>query len=151
MEFNGINYYPMMNLQEKLETQMAVDAHNKANVFEGRQIKNQLDKDDFLKLLITQLSHQDPTQPMDNTEFVAQMAQFSSLEQMHNMSEGFTKMSAFMNISEAVSTLGKTVEIELGEDKITGIVESVTRGEVPQVLVNGNYYNLEHINRVYGY
>ena len=151
MEINGVNFNPQMNPQEMFETQLKVDAHNKENTFEGRQIKNQLDKDDFLKLLITQLSHQDPTQPMDNTEFVAQMAQFSSLEQMHNMSEGFTKMAAFMNNSEAVSTLGKTVQIEIGENQITGVVESVTRGEVPQVLVNGNYYNLEHINAVYGY
>ena len=151
MEINGVNFNPQMNPQGMFETQLKVDAHNKENTFEGRQIKNQLDKDDFLKLLITQLSHQDPTQPMDNTEFVAQMAQFSSLEQMHNMSEGFTKMAAFMNNSEAVSTLGKTVQIEVGENQVTGVVESVTRGEVPQVLVNGNYYNLEHINAVYGY
>ena len=50
-------------------------------------------KNDFLKILITQLSHQDPTQPMDDKAFIAQMAQFSSLEQMTNMSTGFQKLS----------------------------------------------------------
>ncbi|MGN0739441.1 MAG: flagellar hook capping FlgD N-terminal domain-containing protein, partial [Treponema sp.] len=104
----------------------------------------------FLKLLLTQLSHQDPTSPMDNNEFIAQMAQFSSLEQMHNMANGFEKMTNMMNNSDAVSTLGKTVEIELGTDKITGVVESVTRGSKPQVLVNGNYYSMEYVNAVYG-
>ncbi|MBQ0002652.1 MAG: flagellar hook assembly protein FlgD [Treponema sp.] len=139
-----------MNAQEVLQTQMEVDRFNKSNAIEGRQQSNEMGKDEFLKLLLTQLSHQDPTSPMDNNEFIAQMAQFSSLEQMHNMSEGFNRMAALMNNNDAVSTLGKTVDIEIGSDKITGVVESVTRGQTPQVLVNGNYYNLEHINAVYG-
>ena len=139
-----------MSAQEVLETQLEVDKYNKQNTIEGRKTSHELGKDDFLKLLLTQLSHQDPTSPMDNNEFIAQMAQFSSLEQMHNMANGFEKMTNMMNNSDAVSTLGKTVDIELGADKITGVVESVTRGEKPQVLVNGTYYSMEHINAVYG-
>ena len=139
-----------MSAQEVLESQLEVDKYNKQNTIEGRKTSHELGKDDFLKLLLTQLSHQDPTSPMDNNEFIAQMAQFSSLELMHNMANGFEKMTNMMNNSDAVSTLGKTVDIELGADKITGVVESVTRGEKPQVLVNGNYYSMEHINAVYG-
>ena len=140
-----------MSAQDILSTQLEVDRFNKANdKIIGRTAKQTLGKDEFLTLLLAQLSHQDPTQPMENTEFVAQMAQFSSLEQMHNMSNGFNKMASLMNNNEAVSTLGKTVEIELGSDKITGVVERVTRGEDPQVFVNGNYYSMQHINAVYG-
>ena len=139
-----------MSAQEVLETQLEVDRFNKQNTVNGRKASQELGKDDFLKLLITQLSHQDPTNPMDNTAFIAQMAQFSSLEQMNNMANGFDRMALLMNNNDAVSTLGKTVDIEIGSDKITGVVESVTRGEKPQVLVNGNYYSLEHINAVYG-
>ncbi len=139
-----------MSAQEVLETQLEVDRFNKQNTVNGRKASQELGKDDFLKLLITQLSHQDPTNPMDNTAFIAQMAQFSSLEQMNNMANGFDRMASLMNNNDAVSTLGKTVDIEIGSDKITGVVESVTRGEKPQVLVNGNYYSLEHINAVYG-
>ena len=53
---------------------------------------NELGKDAFLKILITQLQNQDPTQPMDDKEFIAQMAQFSSLEQMQNMTAAMEKL-----------------------------------------------------------
>ncbi|USK71647.1 flagellar hook assembly protein FlgD [Peribacillus asahii] len=56
-----------------------------ANKKEERKPGNNLGKDDFLKLLITQLQNQDPSSPMDNSQFIAQMAQFSTLEQMVNI------------------------------------------------------------------
>jgi len=109
-----------------------------------------LGKDDFLKILIAQLSNQDPTSPLENTEFIAQMAQFSSLEQMTNMSQSFEKMANFINSSEAQSMLGKTVELDLGDTSVTGQVEAATRGKQPQILVNGMYYNMDQIKAVYG-
>lgn len=148
---NGISdVNTVMSSQDKFSVENQVNLFNKSLEIEGRKPTKELGKDDFLKLLITQLANQDPTNPMEDTQFIAQMAQFSSLEQMHNMANGFEKMTNMMNNSDAVSTLGKTVDIELGADKITGVVESVTRGEKPQVLVNGNYYSMEHINAVYG-
>ena len=101
-----------MSASEKLAVDNAVNTFNKSIVQNGRQVSNELGKDDFLKLLITQLSNQDPTSPMENTEFISQMAQFSSLEQMTNMSTSFSKMASFINSSEAASTLHSLISAE---------------------------------------
>ena len=77
-----------------------------------------LGKEDFLKLLTVQLRYQDPLNPMENTEFIAQMAQFSSLEQLQNMNESLNQNlgseqqlnTAFKN-NLATSLVGRTVEV----------------------------------------
>ena len=144
---NSIN--TQMSASEKFAVENEVNNYNKTLVVEGRKTSNELGKDDFLKLLITQLQNQDPTSPMENTEFISQMAQFSSLEQMTNMSSSFAKMAAFINSSEAASTLGKTVELNIGDANIQGIVEGATRGENPMILVNGMYYSMDKIKAIY--
>lgn len=144
---NSIN--TQMSASEKLMVENEVNNYNKTLVVEGRKTSNVLGKDDFLKLLITQLQNQDPTSPMENTEFISQMAQFSSLEQMTNMSSSFSKMAAYISSSEATSTLGKTVELDIGDTNVQGVVEGVTRGENPQILVNGMYYSMDKIRAVY--
>ena len=103
-----------------------------------------------MKLLITQLSNQDPTSPMDNTAFIAQMAEFSSLEQMTNMNSNFEKMNSMLSSSQAVNTIGKTVDIDLGDTNITGRVDAITYGENPQVKVGNMYYDMKQIRAVYG-
>ena len=140
----------MMSAAEKTQTTLAVDNFNKSLATNGRQASQELGKDDFLKLLITQLQNQDPTSPMENTEFIAQMAQFSSLEQMTNMSTEFTKLANMLNSGEAVSLLGRSVEVSSGESSISGVVEAVTRGTNPQIKVNGMLYSMDQINAVYG-
>lgn len=144
------DFNPTMSAAEKFQTQTTVDAFNKTLTVNGRKASNELGKDDFLKILIAQLSNQDPTSPMENTEFIGQMAQFSSLEQMTNMSQNFEKMSSFINSSEAQSMLGRTVEIDLGDTLTIGTVEASTRGAQPRVLVNGMYYSMDQIKAVYG-
>ena len=59
-------------------------------------------KDEFLKILMTQLQNQDPTNPMEDTEFIAQMAQFSSLEQMTNMTNAFEKYAEAQNQTQLI-------------------------------------------------
>ena len=139
-----------MSASEKAMIDQQVDYFNKQNTTtEGRTVSNELGKDDFLKLLITQLQNQDPTDPMENQDFIAQMAQFSSLEQMTNMSTSFAKMASFISSQEATGTLGKTVELNVGDTTTIGIVEGATRGDNPQILVNGMYYTLDKIAAIY--
>lgn len=110
--------------------------------------KPALDKNDFLKILITQLSHQDPTQPMDDKAFIAQMAQFSSLEQMTNMSDNLGKVANLVAKSQAVGLLGNLVELDDGGKTVTGMVDAVTSGDLPQLLVNGQYYDYSQVQKV---
>ncbi len=138
-----------MSTADMMQTQLEVDRFNKTLAVNGRTASQQLGKDDFLKLLIEQLSHQDPLSPMENTEFIAQMAQFSSLEQITNMSSGFNRLASMLGNSEAVNLVGKTVDIGTEEGRITGMVESVSRGENPQVVVNGVPYAMTQIERIY--
>ena len=138
-----------LSASERTAVDNAVNTYNKTLVHEGRKTSNELGKDDFLKLLITQLSNQDPTSPMEDTQFISQMAQFSSLEQMTNMSTSFAKMADYLNSQEAAGTLGKTVELDIGDATVQGIVEGATRGENPQVMVNGMYYSMDKIKAIY--
>lgn len=84
----------------------------------------ELGKDDFLNLLVTQLRYQDPMNPVDDKEFIAQMAQFSALEQMQNMNSSITSTKAF-------NMIGKVVKANVQDDAtletklVEGPVESV--------------------------
>lgn len=118
-----------------------------------REDGNNLDKDAFFKLLITQLKYQDPLTPMENTEFVAQMAQFSSLEQMANMNANLSQFLRIQALSEGASLIGRNVETV---DADTG---EIIRGEVVRVsfeegsmyayLDNDRKIDIEGITAVY--
>lgn len=104
---------------------------------ESTAANNNLDKDAFLKLLVTQLRYQDPLNPTNDKEFLAQMAQFTALEQMQNMNQGFQATKAF-------SLLGKQVqattinEHTLDVETIQGKVEYVKMKNGQPYLVIDN-------------
>ena len=143
----------VMSSQEKAAAASWVDAENKKLAIGLNQrttLPNEnLGKDDFLKILLTQLSHQDPTAPMQDKEFIAQMAQFSSLEQMTNLASDFAKMARMLKATEASGALGKAVELNLEDQTLQGIVQAVTRDAEPQILVNGRFYNWDQVTTVY--
>lgn len=88
----------------------------------SRAVSKELDKDAFLKLLITELSNQDPMNPMDDREFIAQMAQFSTLEQMTNMTKAMEGLSSMQQYT-ASSYIGKMVAFQ--KEDADGIVQDV--------------------------
>jgi flagellar basal-body rod modification protein FlgD len=139
----------VLSVAEKADYETQVNKFNR-ELNDGKPPKsNSLGKDDFLKLLLTQLQHQDPTAPLEDKEFIAQMAQFSSLEQMTSMASDFAKLTAMLAGSEAGSSLGKNVEIVDGESVAQGQVSAVSRGAEPQVLVNGTYYPWNNVTKVF--
>jgi flagellar basal-body rod modification protein FlgD len=95
-----------------------------------------LGQDDFLKILLTQLSFQDPLKPLDNQEFIAQMAQFTSLEFDRQSNEKIDSLLAFQSVSQAVGLIGKTVDVETSSGSQTGTVTTVTfENRAPQLAV----------------
>lgn len=144
---DAMNFNPQMSSIDQAKSAQQVDMFNKA-LNHGKVTKQNMDKDDFLKILITQLTTQDPTQPMQDKDFIAQMAQFSSLEQMTNMATSFGKVSSVITASQAVSTIGKTVEIQAGDQTIKGTVSAVTPGQFPQVLVGDKYYDFSTVQKI---
>ncbi|WP_379147683.1 flagellar hook assembly protein FlgD [Paenibacillus sp. sgz500992] len=96
-----------------------------------------LGKDQFLKILMTQLQNQDPTQPMEDKEFIAQMAQFSSVEQLMNISTQMTAMS--QSLGSVSGLIGKDITWTDTETKLpkTGNVESIVVNKGVQYAVVG--------------
>lgn len=104
-----------------------------------------LDKNSFLKLLVTQLSKQDPLQPLNDREFISQMAQFSSLEQMNNVANSMNNLRSF----QANQLVGKVVsgkDFVSGRD-ISGLVEKIIYDGQGQVFmrIDGRSVKMEDI------
>lgn len=105
----------------------------------------ELGKDDFLNLLVTQLRYQDPMNPVDDKEFIAQMAQFSALEQMQNMNSSITSTKAFNMIGKLVKANVQD-DVTLETELVEGPVESVKidAGKT-YVIVNGREVPVERV------
>jgi len=112
-----------------------------------------LGKDDFLKILLAQLQNQDPLNPMEDREFVAQMASFSSLEQMMNIAN---LMQQWMQLSGRDALLrysewiGKTVHWQEGDSTMSGVVQSVMQkdGKIVLELNNGTAIAADAVTKV---
>lgn len=107
-----------------------------------RTPKQILGQDDFLKLLVTQMTQQDPMSPMKDTEFIAQMASFSALEQNKAMSKDMAQL-------RATNLLGQTVTLQ-DDSSLTGYWSGVVSAVavdagVPKLLVEGKFFGLESV------
>lgn len=135
----------ILSPQQRVTMDSQIDSFNKSL---DRQAKTALDREDFLQILITQLTHQDPTSPMEDRDFVAQMAQFSTLEQMINMGDDMARVSSLVTRSQAYALLGKRVSVSSGDRVISGVVEEVRGTDLPQILVGGRFYDYQNVEAV---
>lgn len=114
----------------------------------GTRNTGELGKDDFLNLLVTQLKYQDPLKPTEDKEFIGQMAQFSSLEQMQNMNSSLTNSQAFSLIGKHITasiTDTKTSQTKAVEGDVTSVKVS---GGKSYVVVNGEDILVDKITNV---
>lgn len=95
-----------------------------------------LGQEDFLRILLTQLSFQDPLKPLDNQEFIAQMAQFTNLELTRQLADKNDTLLTIQSANQAINLIGKTVEVRTESGSEVGNVTTVTfnRG-VPEMTV----------------
>jgi len=111
---------------------------------------SQLQMDDFLQLLTSQITNQDPLEPMKDTEFISQMANIASLEQMQQFTQGFSKFADSHGEMLAQSYLGNHVIINNGIKEISGKVDAVEKLEdgTIRLEVGGESYDPKDVSRV---
>ena len=123
-------------------------------------VKKELDKDAFIKLLLAELKYQDPMEPVKDKDFIAQMAQFSSLEQTQNLA---TSMNGFIDqqknlleviyessmVSQAGTFLGKLVEAKIDGAMVTGRVDAINiENGVPTLSIAGRKVSVVDVSTI---
>lgn len=114
---------------------MATSAIDSASLAQSTKAAG-LSMEDLLKLLMTELSYQDPLKPVENKEFLAQMAQFSSLDTTRQLNDNIQRMLSLQSLNQSVGLLGKTVDASRGAGVVSGQVTALqlASGE-PQLTI----------------
>lgn len=112
----------------------------------------QLSQNDFIKLFMSQLTYQDPLEPVDNSQFLAQLAQFSSVEQNRSMNEKLDNLLSIGTTFQAASLVGKSVEIKNSSSTSIGVISAISfSSEGPSLTVKlstGTYLNNVTLSQV---
>jgi flagellar basal-body rod modification protein FlgD len=90
---------------------------------------NGLNQQDFIKILLTQLTYQDPLKPMDNQQFMAQMAQFTALQQSVQLNDNMTQLIHNQAALQSVGLIGRSVDISTANGIVTGTVSGLALNE----------------------
>lgn len=113
-----------------------------------REVSNTLDKDAFLQLLVAQMKYQDPMEPTSNTEYVAQLATFSQLEETQNLNYTMTKSQANDLVGKQV-ILKTTSEVTGDTTYVQGYVDYVAiENNKTYLYVNGALYSIDDLDRI---
>lgn len=131
----------MSDFLKPVDTSKATDLSSVENKKSG------LDKDSFLQLLVAQMQYQDPLEPASSTEYMSQLAQFTSLEEMENLNAAFAKSDAQSLVGSYV--IVKTTDAKGGEDFVSGLVDYVTMTNgKPYLSINDTFYPYEDLDSV---
>lgn len=123
-------------------------AQNRVNQNAAKETNSSINSKDFLFLLTQQLQYQDPMNPMDNSQMLAQEAQFATLEQMEALTSSF---SQFSNMYQANSLLGQNVQVTVDGKETSGKVDYVDYSDTSgaSISINGKMYPLSSVSKVY--
>ena len=137
---------PGMTVSNDYYSDLIANATNSQSNNLTRTATDELDKNAFLHLLVTEMANQDPLNPMDDSDFIAQLAQFSVLEQMESLN------SATMQ-SQGMALVGKYVIASWGDDAasyVSGVVQSViyNKGET-YLNVGGAIVNINNVKEIF--
>ena len=118
----------------------------------GPSAKTTLSRDEFMKILLSEITHQDPFNPVSNQDFLSQLVQLQTLEATSELAKGIGDLIAVNKLSSAGSLIGLVVRGELeGGEEIVGKVEKVVlRGKEPLLLVSGSELPLSNVREVLG-
>lgn len=107
-----------------------------------------LDFQSLLRIILTQLTYQDPLKPVDNFEFVSQLAQFSQLQQSQTLNDQITDLLSAQAATQATTLLGKTVDFSAGQTTLSGVVQAVsfTTGQPTITIRTGDGQTISNIS-----
>ncbi|WP_163579859.1 flagellar hook assembly protein FlgD [Gracilibacillus saliphilus] len=119
-----------------------------SNQNQSREVNNSLGKEEFLKILMTQLQNQDPLNPMEDKEFISQMTTFSSLEQMMNMSNSIDSLVKNQTVSPVIQyshLIGKDVSYYRIDEETGKVAEpkEIITSEVKAISQKNGYAVIE--------
>jgi flagellar basal-body rod modification protein FlgD len=107
---------------------------------------NRLTLEDFMKVLLTQLTYQDPLKPMDNQQFMAQIAQFTALEQTQSLNNNMQSLLNNQSSLQSVGLIGRTVDVRTDAGSLTGTVTGISlAGNSPTLTLSTGGATLDGI------
>ncbi len=113
---------------------------------------NALDSDQFMQILLAQLTHQNPLEPMDNNEMMNQFSQLNSLQELRSIHVAMEKVSVSNQTTYLASLIGKTVKVNRPDGKtLEGVVDGViTEKDKPQLLIGSETVDLADVREIKG-
>jgi flagellar basal-body rod modification protein FlgD len=134
-------------------TIMAVDAVGSSTSSTNQTPQTAVvNQEDLFKILLTQLSYQDPLKPLDNAEFIAQLAQFTSLEQARQTNDNIESLLRMQSSNQSIGLLSRNVEVTTALSKEVGSVTTITFEEgTPRLTIktaDGRFINNISLSQV---